>query len=183
MFSNDSWLSNLGSTLLQGCWFKCNYKTLLNAAEKIWVVSQLEQGAFFHLHKEKISCRPLPPVSSRGECFCPECWLFPAQGVKQLLCSMCWWGRAVPCQDLGRITQRPSWCAMCWGGAMVSDKKGWTKKGNYIYKIFIQEKGRSSARYCIFWALHVQYFFTQFLFPWLLILWEKKNCLPSLTPE
>lgn len=36
MFSNDSWLSNLASTLLQGCWFKCNYKTGLNAAEKIY---------------------------------------------------------------------------------------------------------------------------------------------------
>lgn len=99
---------------------------------------------FFHLHKQNVSCRPLPLVSSKRWMLLSWVLLVPSSwGVKELLCSRCWRGRAVPCQDLGRITQR-SWCAMCWGGAMASDEQDWTKKGNNhpIYNLYSRKKGR-----------------------------------------
>lgn len=74
MFSNDSWLSDLGSTLLQGCWFKCNYKTILNAAEKIWVdfSARARHFFFFTCTNRIFHADPFPLLVPRGECFCPE---------------------------------------------------------------------------------------------------------------
>lgn len=150
MFSNDSWLSNLASTLLQGCWFKCNYKTGLNAAEKIRVVSQLEQGTFFFFSPaQNISCRPLPLVSSRSECFCPECCLFPVpEGSKS------WF--FFPCDGKGGLfhawalegSLRSTWCATCWGGAIK--RIGPRKEIIIISTAVPPEKGKSSAHSCIF---------------------------------
>lgn len=55
MFWNGSWLLNLHSTLSWERWFTCKYRIVLNAAEKIGMSSQLEQGWVwdwcFYLHK------------------------------------------------------------------------------------------------------------------------------------
>lgn len=75
MFSSDSWLSNLDSTLFQGCWFKCKYKIVPNAAKKIWVASQLKQGFWFWFFffstcaNRTFHADLFPLLAPRGECF------------------------------------------------------------------------------------------------------------------
>lgn len=144
MFSSDSWLSNLDSTLFQGCWFKCKYKIVPNAAKKIWVASQLKQGFWFWFFffstcaNRTFHADLFPLLAPRGECFWSWVLFVPSPwgGMVSNGCffPVCWLGRTVQRVDLGRISpgglvQPATWCATRWGGAVLSTKTDWTRKG------------------------------------------------------